>query len=31
MASQVQIKTLPTIWELPCVLWSIVSEILVEA
>ena len=31
MASQVQSKTLPTIWEVPSVLWSIVSEILVQA
>ncbi len=30
MASKVQIKTVPTIWEVPCVLWSIVSEILVQ-
>jgi len=30
MASQVQNKTLPTIWEVPSVLWSIVSEILVQ-
>jgi transposase len=31
MAGQVQGKTLPTIWEVPSVLWSIVSEILAQA
>ena len=31
MASQVQSKALPTIWEVPSVLWSIVSEILAQA
>ena len=31
MASQVQGKTLLIIWEVPSVLWSLVSEILAQA
>jgi putative transposase len=31
MASTVQSKTLPTVWEVPCALWSVISSILLQA
>jgi transposase len=31
MASPVQSKALPTIWQVPCALWSVTSDILLQA